>query len=355
MQTKPQDPRTLRRPADPNPNPEGNGETAAAYSTDSAAMTASSAALPRMTFLKRLTAALLLAAAAGFGAELLLAPCGSGPRAAELHDAHEPHALQAVEARPILTAPTGTADAAPGTLSQAPEIGGVGAGVDADAFTAPNCPPSALTPAGAPAVTVALLVDSGMPTADLLVWAADAKRLSVPLTVTGLPVEEGKSGKDALTNPNALFRLARAEAYGRMAPVMRAGGSVEINPVLRRQVLEKLGVTSEELPDPLLVVAFGGALSQGSDAAGSSGSAGRLHAVPGSARPFYGLARLMRDLREEEEAAEAAGEEKEKEKEGAGKASAAAAAEPARESAALQRWLGEIGLKEVLHQPEAAR
>lgn len=333
MQTKPHYPRTLRRPADPNPNSEAEG----------------AAALPRMTFLKRLTAALLLAAAAGFGAELLLAPCGSGPRAAELHDAHELHALQAVEARPILTAPAGTADAAPGTLSQAPEIGGVGV----DAFTAPNCPPSALTPAGAPAVTVALLVDSGMPTSDLLVWAADAKRLGVPLTVTGLPVEEGKSGKDAPTNPNALFRLARAEAYGRMAPVMRAGGSVEINPVLRRQVLEKLGVTSEELPDPLLVVAFGGALSQGSDAAGSAGSAGRLHAVPGSARPFYGLARLMRDLREEAEAAEAAGEEKEKE--GAGKASAAAAAEPARESAALQRWLGEIGLQEVLHQPEAAR
>lgn len=335
MQTKPHYPRTLRRPADPNPNSEAEG----------------AAALPRMTFLKRLTAALLLAAAAGFGAELLFAPCGSGPRAAELHDAHELHALQAVEARPILTAPAGTADAAPGTLSQAPEIGGVGV----DAFTAPNCPPSALTPAGSPAVTVALLVDSGMPTSDLLVWAADAKRLGVPLTVTGLPVEEGKSGKDAPTNPNALFRLARAEAYGRMAPVMRAGGSVEINPVLRRQVLEKLGVTSEELPDPLLVVAFGGALSQGSDAAGSAGSAGRLHAVPGSARPFYGLARLMRDLREEAEAAEAAGEEKEKEKEGAGKASAAAAAEPARESAALQRWLGEIGLQEVLHQPEAAR
>lgn len=342
MQTKPQDPRTLRRPADPNPNAEEKGETATTASAD----------LPRMTFLKRLTAALLLAAAAGFGAELLLAPCGSGPRAAELHDAHELHALQAVEARPILTAPVapaGTADAAPGTLSQAPEIGGVGAGVDADAFTAPNCPPSALTPAGAPAVTVALLVDSGMPTSDLLVWAADAKRLGVPLTVTGLPVEEGKSGKDALTNPNALFRLARAEAYGRMAPVMRAGGSVEINPVLRRQVLEKLGVTSEELPDPLLVVAFDGALSQGSDAAGSSGSAGRLHAVPGSARPFYGLSRLMRDLREEAEAAE-----EEMGKAAPGKASAAAA-EPARESAALQRWLGEIGLQEVTRQTEAAR
>lgn len=352
MQTKPQDPRTLRRPADPNPNPEGNGETAAAYSTDSAAMTASSAALPRMTFLKRLTAALLLAAAAGFGAELLLAPCGSGPRAAELHDAHELHALQAVEARPILTAPAGTADAAPGTLSQAPEIGGVGAGVDADAFTAPNCPPSALTPAGAPAVTVALLVDSGMPTSDLLVWAADAKRLGVPLTVTGLPVEEGKSGKDAPTNPNELFRLARAEAYGRMAPVMRAGGSVEINPAIRRQVLEKLGVTGDELPDPLLVVAFGGALTEGPDAIGT---AGRLHAVPGSARPFYGLSRLMRDLREEAEAAESAGEEKEKGKEGVDKASAAAAAEPARESAALQRWLGEIGLQEVTRQTEAAR
>lgn len=345
MQTKPQDPRTLRRPADPNPNPEGNGETAAAYSTDSAAVTASSAALPRMTFLKRLTAALLLAAAAGFGAELLLAPCGPGPRAAELHDAHELHALQAVEARPILTvpvAPARAADAAPGTLSQASETGGVGV----DAFTAPNCPPSALTPAGAPAVTVALLVDSGMPTADLLVWAADAKRLGVPLTVTGLPVEEGKSGKDALTNPNALFRLARAEAYGRMAPVMRAGGSVEINPVLRRQVLEKLGVTSEELPDPLLVVAFGGALTLGPDAIGT---AGRLHAVPGSARPFYGLSRLMRDLREEAEAAE-----EEMGKAAPGKASAAAA-EPARESAALERWLTEIGLQEVTRQTEAAR
>ena len=188
-----------------------------------------------------------------------------------------------------------------------------------------------------------------MPTSDLLVWAADAKRLGVPLTVTGLPVEEGKSGKDALTNPNALFRLARAEAYGRMAPVMRAGGSVEINPVLRRQVLEKLGVTSEELPDPLLVVAFGGALSQGSDAAGSSGSAGRLHAVPGSARPFYGLSRLMRDLREEAEAAE-----EEMGKAAPGKASAAAA-EPARESAALERWLTEIGLQEVTRQTEAAR
>lgn len=348
MQTKPQDPRTLRRPADPNPNPEGNGETAAAYSTDSAAVTASSADLPRMTFLKRLTAALLLAAAAGFGAELLLAPCGSGPRAAELRNTQELHRLQAVEAQPILTAPAapaGAADAAPGTLSQASETGGVGV----DAFTAPNCPPSALTPAGAPAVTVALLVDSGMPTADLLVWAADAKRLGVPLTVTGLPVEEGKSGKDAPTNPNALFRLARAEAYGRMAPVMRAGGSVEINPVLRRQVLEKLGVTSEELPDPLLVVAFGGALSQGSDAAGSSGSAGRLHAVPGSARPFYGLSRLMRDLREEAEAAE-----EEMGKAAPGKASAAAA-EPARESAALERWLTEIGLQEVTRQTEAAR
>lgn len=332
MQTKPQDPRTLRRPADPNPNSEAEG----------------AAALPRMTFLKRLTAALLLAAAAGFGAELLLAPCGSGPRAAELHDAHELHALQAVEARPILTAPAETADAAPGTLSQAPEIGGVGV----DAFTAPNCPPSALTPAGAPAVTVALLVDSGMPTSDLLVWAADAKRLGVPLTVTGLPVEEGKSGKDAPTNPNELFRLARAEAYGRMAPVMRAGGSVEINPAIRRQVLEKLGVTGDELPDPLLVVAFGGALTEGPDA---SGTAGRLHAVPGSARPFYGLARLMRDLREEAEAAESAGEEKEKGKEGVDKASAAAAAEPARESAALQRWLGEIGLQEVTRQTEAAR
>lgn len=345
MQTKPQDPRTLRRPADPNPNPEGNGETAAAYSTDSAAVTASSAALPRMTFLKRLTAALLLAAAAGFGAELLLAPCGPGPRAAELHDAHELHALQAVEARPILTAPVAparAADAAPGTLSQASETGGVGV----DAFTAPNCPPSALTPAGAPAVTVALLVDSGMPTADLLVWAADAKRLGVPLTVTGLPVEEGKSGKDALTNPNALFRLARAEAYGRMAPVMRAGGSVEINPVLRRQVLEKLGVTSEELPDPLLVVAFGGALTLGPDAIGT---AGRLHAVPGSVRPFYGLSRLMRDLREEAEAAE-----EEMGKAAPGKASAAAA-EPARESAALERWLTEIGLQEVTRQTEAAR
>lgn len=348
MQTKPQDPRTLRRPADPNPNPEGNGETDAAYSTDSAAVTASSADLPRMTFLKRLTAALLLAAAAGFGAELLLAPCGSGPRAAELRNTQELHRLQAVEARPILTtpaAPAGAADAAPGTLSQASETGGVGV----DAFTAPNCPPSALTPAGAPAVTVALLVDSGMPTADLLVWAADAKRLGVPLTVTGLPVEEGKSGKDAPTNPNALFRIARAEAYGRMAPVMRAGGSVEINPVLRRQVLEKLGVTSEELPDPLLVVAFGGALSQGSDAAGSSGSAGRLHAVPGSARPFYGLSRLMRDLREEAEAAE-----EEMGKAAPGKASAAAA-EPARESAALERWLAEIGLQEVTRQTEAAR
>lgn len=345
MQTKPQDPRTLRRPADPNPNPEGNGETAAAYSTDSAAVTASSAALPRMTFLKRLTAALLLAAAAGFGAELLLAPCGPGPRAAELHDAHELHALQAVEARPILTAPVAparAADAAPGTLSQASETGGVGV----DAFTAPNCPPSALTPAGAPAVTVALLVDSGMPTADLLVWAADAKRLGVPLTVTGLPVEEGKSGKDALTNPNALFRLARAEAYGRMAPVMRAGGSVEINPVLRRQVLEQLGVTSEELPDPLLFVAFGGALTLGPDAIGT---AGRLHAVPGSARPFYGLSRLMRDLREEAEAAE-----EEMGKAAPGKASAAAA-EPARESAALERWLTEIGLQEVTRQTEAAR
>ncbi len=345
MQTKPQDPRTLRRPAAPNPNPEGNGETATAYSTDSAAVTASSAALPRMTFLKRLTAALLLAAAAGFGAELLLAPCGPGPRAAELHDAHELHALQAVEARPILTAPVAparAADAAPGTLSQASETGGVGV----DAFTAPNCPPSALTPAGAPAVTVALLVDSGMPTADLLVWAADAKRLGVPLTVTGLPVEEGKSGKDALTNPNALFRLARAEAYGRMAPVMRAGGSVEINPVLRRQVLEKLGVTSEELPDPLLVVAFGGALTLGPDAIGT---AGRLHAVPGSARPFYGLSRLMRDLREEAEAAE-----EEMGKAAPSKASAAAA-EPARESAALERWLTEIGLQEVTRQTEAAR
>lgn len=345
MQTKPQDPRTLRRPADPNPNPEGNGETAAAYSTDSAAVTASSADLPRMTFLKRLTAALLLAAAAGFGAELLLAPCGSGPRAAELRNTQELHRLQAVEARPILTtpaAPAGAADAAPGTLSQASETGGVGV----DAFTAPNCPPSALTPAGAPAVTVALLVDSGMPTADLLVWAADAKRLGVPLTVTGLPVEEGKSGKDAPTNPNALFRIARAEAYGRMAPVMRAGGSVEINPAIRRQVLEKLGFTGDELPDPLLVVAFGGALTQGPDAIGT---AGRLHAVPGSARPFYGLSRLMRDLREEAEAAE-----EEMGKAAPGKASAAAA-EPARESAALQRWLGEIGLKEVLHQPEAAR
>lgn len=345
MQTKPQDPRTLRRPADPNPNPEGNGETAAAYSTDSAAVTASSADLPRMTFLKRLTAALLLAAAAGFGAELLLAPCGSGPRAAELRNTQELHRLQAVEARPILTAPAapaGAADAAPGTLSQASETGGVGV----DAFTAPNCPPSALTPAGAPAVTVALLVDSGMPTADLLVWAADAKRLGVPLTVTGLPVEEGKSGKDAPTNPNALFRLARAEAYGRMAPVMRAGGSVEINPAIRRQVLEKLGVTGDELPDPLLVVAFGGALTQGPDAIGT---AGRLHAVPGSARPFYGLSRLMRDLREEAEAAE-----EEMGKAAPGKASAAAA-EPARESAALERWLAEIGLKEVLHQPEAAR
>lgn len=345
MQTKPHDPRTLRRPADPNPNPEGNGETAAAYSTDSAAVTASSADLPRMTFLKRLTAALLLAAAAGFGAELLLAPCGSGPRAAELRNTQELHRLQAVEARPILTAPAapaGAADAAPGTLSQASETGGVGV----DAFTAPNCPPSALTPAGAPAVTVALLVDSGMPTADLLVWAADAKRLGVPLTVTGLPVEEGKSGKDAPTNPNALFRLARAEAYGRMAPVMRAGGSVEINPAIRRQVLEKLGVTDDELPDPLLVVAFGGALTQGPDAIGT---AGRLHAVPGSARPFYGLSRLMRDLREEAEAAE-----EEMGKAAPGKASAAAA-EPARESAALERWLAEIGLKEVLHQPEAAR
>lgn len=345
MQTKPQDPRTLRRPADPNPNPEGNGETAAAYSTDSAAVTASSADLPRMTFLKRLTAALLLAAAAGFGAELLLAPCGSGPRAAELRNTQELHRLQAVEARPILTtpaAPAGAADAAPGTLSQASETGGVGV----DAFTAPNCPPSALTPAGAPAVTVALLVDSGMPTADLLVWAADAKRLGVPLTVTGLPVEEGKSGKDAPTNPNALFRIARAEAYGRMAPVMRAGGSVEINPAIRRQVLEKLGFTGDELPDPLLVVAFGGALTQGPDAIGT---AGRLHAVPGSARPFYGLSRLMRDLREEAEAAE-----EEMGKAAPGKASAAAA-EPARESAALERWLAEIGLKEVLHQPEAAR
>ena len=326
MQTKPQDPRTLRRPADPNPNSEAEG----------------AAALPRMTFLKRLTAALLLAVAAGFGAELLLAPCGSGPRAAELHDAHELHALQAVEARPILTAPAETADAAPGTLSQAPEIGGVGV----DAFTAPNCPPSALTPAGAPAVTVALLVDSGMPTSDLLVWAADAKRLGVPLTVTGLPVEEGKSGKDAPTNPNELFRLARAEAYGRMAPVMRAGGSVEINPAIRRQVLKKLGVTGDELPDPLLVVAFGGALTEGPDA---SGTAGRLHAVPGSARPFYGLARLMRDLREEAEAAE-----EEMGKAAPGKASAAAA-EPARESAALERWLGEIGLQEVTRQTEAAR
>lgn len=345
MQTKPQDPRTLRRPADPNPNPEGNGETAAAYSTDSAAMTASSAALPRMTFLKRLTAALLLAVAAGFGAELLLAPCGSGPRAAELRNTQELHRLQAVEARPILTAPAapaGAADAAPGTLSQASETGGVGV----DAFTAPNCPPSALTPAGAPAVTVALLVDSGMPTADLLVWAADAKRLGVPLTVTGLPVEEGKSGKDAPTNPNALFRLARAEAYGRMAPVMRAGGSVEINPAIRRQVLEKLGVTGDELPDPLLVVAFGGALTQGPDAIGT---AGRLHAVPGSARPFYGLSRLMRDLREEAEAAE-----EEMGKAAPGKASAAAA-EPARESAALERWLTEIGLQEVTRQTEAAR
>lgn len=345
MQTKPQDPRTLRRPADPNPNPEGNGETAATYSTDSAAVTASSADLPRMTFLKCLTAALLLAAAAGFGAELLLAPCGSGPRAAELRNTQELHRLQAVEARPILTAPAapaGAADAAPGTLSQASETGGVGV----DAFTAPNCPPSALTPAGAPAVTVALLVDSGMSTADLLVWAADAKCLGVPLTVTGLPVEEGKSGKDAPTNPNALFRLARAEAYGRMAPVMRAGGSVEINPAIRRQVLEKLGVTGDELPDPLLVVAFGGALTQGPDAIGT---AGRLHAVPGSARPFYGLSRLMRDLREEAEAAE-----EEMGKAAPGKASAAAA-EPARESAALERWLAEIGLKEVLHQPEAAR
>ena len=345
MQTKPHDPRTLRRPADPNPNPEGNGETAAAYSTDSAAVTASSADLPRMTFLKRLTAALLLAAAAGFGAELLLAPCGSGPRAAELRNTQELHRLQAVEARPILTAPAapaGAADAAPGTLSQASETGGVGV----DAFTAPNCPPSALTPAGAPAVTVALLVDSGMPTADLLVWAADAKRLGVPLTVTGLPVEEGKSGKDALTNPNALFRLARAEAYGRMAPVMRAGGSVEINPAIRRQVLEKLGFTGDELPDPLLVVAFGGALTQGPDAIGT---AGRLHAVPGSARPFSGLSRLMRDLREEAEAAE-----EEMGKAAPGKASAAAA-EPARESAALQRWLGEIGLQEVTRQTEAAR
>lgn len=345
MQTKPQDPRTLRRPADPNPNPEGNGETAAAYSTDSAAMTASSADLPRMTFLKRLTAALLLAAAAGFGAELLLAPCGSGPRAAELRNTQELHRLQAVEARPILTAPAapaGAADAAPGTLSQASETGGV----SVDAFTAPNCPPSALTPAGAPAVTVALLVDSGMPTSDLLVWAADAKRLGVPLTVTGLPVEEGKSRKDALTNPNALFRLARAEAYGRMAPVMRAGGSVEINPAIRRQVLEKLGVTGDELPDPLLVVAFGGALTQGPDAIGT---AGRLHAVPGSARPFYGLSRLMRDLREEAEAAE-----EEMGKAAPGKASAAAA-EPARESAALERWLAEIGLQEVTRQTEAAR
>lgn len=330
MQTKPQDPRTLRRPADPNPNSEAEG----------------AAALPRMTFLKRLTAAFLLAAAAGFGAELLLAPCGSEPRAAELHDAHELHALQAVEARPILTAPAGTADAVPGTLSQAPEIGGVGAGVDADAFTAPDCPPSALAPAGAPAVTVALLVDSGMPTSDLLVWAADAKRLGVPLTVTGLPVEEGKSGKDALTNPNALFRLARTEAYGRMAPVMRAGGSVEINPAIRQQVLEKLGVTGDELPDPLLVVAFGGALTQGPDAIGT---AGRLHAVPGSARPFYGLSRLMRDLRKEAEAAE-----EEMGKAAPGKASAAAA-EPARESAALERWLTEIGLQEVTRQTEAAR
>lgn len=329
MQTKPHDPHTLRRPADPNPNSEAEG----------------TAALPRMTFLKRLTAALLLAAAAGFGAELLLAPCGSGPRAAEFHDAHELHALQAVEARPILTAPVapaGAADAAPGTLSQASETGGVGV----DAFTAPNCPPSALTPAGAPAVTVALLVDSGMPTSDLLVWAADAKRLGVPLTVTGLPVEEGKSGKDAPTNPNVLFRLARAEAYGRMAPVMRAGGSVEINPAIRRQVLEKLGVTGDELPDPLLVVAFGGALTEGPDA---SGTAGRLHAVPGSARPFYGLARLMRDLREEAEAAE-----EEMGKAAPGKASAAAA-EPARESAALERWLTEIGLQEVTRQTEAAR
>ena len=347
MQTKPQDPRTLRRPADPNPNPEGNGETAAAYSTDSAAMTASSAALPRMTFLKRLTAALLLAAAAGFGAELLLVPCGNGPRAAELHNSqelHALHALEAVEARPILTAPAGAA----GREVEAE------AGLSSDAFTAPNCPPpqgSALAPAGAPAVTVALLVDSGMPTSDLLVWAADAKRLGVPLSVTGLPVEEGKSGKDALTNPNALFRLARAEAYGRMAPVMRAGGSVEINPAIRRQVLEKLGVTGDELPDPLLVVAFGGALTQGPDAIGT---AGRLHAVPGSARPFYGLARLMRDLREEAEAAESAGEEKEKGKEGVDKASAAAA-EPARESAALERWLTEIGLQEVTRQTEAAR
>lgn len=342
MQTKPHYPRTLRRPADPNPNPEGNGETAAAYSTDSAAVTASSAALPRMTFLKRLTAALLLAAAAGFGAELLLVPCGNGPRAAELHNSqelHALHALEAVEARPILTAPAGAA----GREVEAE------AGLSSDAFTAPNCPPpqgSALAPAGAPAVTVALLVDSGMPTSDLLVWAADAKRLGVPLSVTGLPVEEGKSGKDALTNPNALFRLARAEAYGRMAPVMRAGGSVEINPVLRRQVLEKLGVTSEELPDPLLVVAFGGALTLGPDAIGT---AGRLHAVPGSARPFYGLSRLMRDLREEAEAAE-----EEMGKAAPGKASAAAA-EPARESAALERWLTEIGLQEVTRQTEAAR
>lgn len=329
MQTKPHDPRTLRRPADPNPNSEAEG----------------AAALPRMTFLKRLTAALLLAAAAGFGAELLLAPCGSGPRAAELRNTQELHRLQAVEARPILrapAAPAGAADAAPGTLSQASETGGVGV----DAFTAPNCPPSALTPAGAPAVTVALLVDSGMPTADLLVWAADAKRLGVPLTVTGLPVEEGKSGKDAPTNPNALFRLARTEAYGRMAPVMRAGGSVEINPAIRQQVLEKLGVTGDELPDPLLVVAFGGALTQGPDAIGT---AGRLHAVPGSARPFYGLSRLMRDLRKEAEAAE-----EEMGKAAPGKASAAAA-EPARESAALERWLTEIGLQEVTRQTEAAR
>lgn len=148
-----------------------------------------------------------------------------------------------------------------------------------------------------PTVSVSLLVDSAMPTPDLLVWAEDAKRLGLPLLVTGLPVVDTAeklttsggptfSGKAAAWSP---IRLARGEANERMAPVVKTGATVQINPGVRRMVLERLGVTSEELPEPLLVISFGDM------------NTGRLHAVPGSARPLYGLSELLKDLQAEAE------------------------------------------------------
>lgn len=128
------------------------------------------------------------------------------------------------------------------------------------------------------AVDVKLLVDTAMPTADLIAWARDAALLDLALTLTGGPLlAQTPQEREQMR----LLALDRTKLYERLAEAV-GKAPFSIHPLERRRVLDALGMRSEELPDPLVAVWIDGVLT----------------AVPGSARPLYGLARVRDELDE---------------------------------------------------------